>query len=144
MFGWSKESHVRYLILSLVLVSRVEAQTRTWVLVGTTADTTYYLDSAIVATPDDDIIDVWTKLEFTRTILQHKANSYSHLVSRYRINCKTGRWRNNQTVYYRGTTLVRRSSSSARPILYRPLWPTERELLQLACGMAVERKPPAL
>ena len=102
---------MRYLILSLVLVSRLEAQTGPWVLVGTTADTTYYLDSAIVATSDDDIIDVWTKAEFSRTILEHRANSYSHRMSRYRINCRKGSWRNNQTVYYRGITVVRRSSS---------------------------------
>lgn len=141
----STESHMRYLILSLVLVSRLEAQTGRWVLVGTTADTTYYLDSAIVAKSDDDIIEVWTRSEFTRTVLEHKSNSYSHRISRYRINCEKGSWRSSQTTYYRGNTLVRRTSSSARPMFYRPRWPTEVELLQLACEMAAEgRKPPAL
>jgi len=135
---------MRYLILSLVLVARVEAQTGPWVLVGRTGDTTYYLDSTIVATGRDDIIDVWTKSEFSPTILQHKANSYSHSVSRYRIDCKKGSWRNYQTVYYRGTTLVRRSSSSpARPMSYSPRWPQEQELLQLACEMAAERRKPS-
>ena len=136
---------MRYVILSLLLASRLGAQTGPWVRVGTTADTTYYLDSAIVAKSNDDIIEVWTRSEFTRTILEHKANSHSHRISRYRINCEKGSWRSSQTMYYRGTTLVRRTSSSARPMFYRPRWPTELELLQLACEMAAERrKPPAL
>lgn len=61
------------LMLSLVLVSRTEAQTRHWILVGKTADTTYYLDSTSVASRDR-MIEVWTKSEFSRTIVERYGN----------------------------------------------------------------------
>jgi hypothetical protein len=135
-------SRVLPVMLSVALAASAESQTTRWSLVGTTGDTTYYIDSAVVAASSGNI-EVWTRAEFSRTIPARDGNFYDARVSRYRIDCAKGTWRSNETVHYRGSTFVRRYASAGSAMSYRPKWPQDLVLLQRACQMAAKRPAPA-
>lgn len=122
------------------LAARADSQTSRWVLVGTTADTTYYVDSAVVSTSRDDVIEVWTRAEFPRPIRSREGYLYDARVARYRIDCRNALWRGTESANYRGNTLVRRFSRPGSARYPSPLWPGEREAQQVACEMAAQRR----
>lgn len=127
-------------MLSLALAARAESQASRWTLVGTTADTIYNVDSTVVSTSRDMIV-AWTRAEFPRPIRSREGYRYDAREVRYRIDCRSSRWRGTESAYYRGNTLVRRFSGSGSARYYSPLWPAEREVLEVACEMAAQRRP---
>jgi hypothetical protein len=128
-------------LASLAEAQGNSAEARHWVLVGTTADTTYYVDSAFTVTTRDDLIDVWTKAEFARVIAERYGNSYNVRIARHRIDCAKGMWRGTGTEYYQGTTFVRRTMASTRSTMYAPRrQPEQMRLLATACRMAAEKR----
>ena len=141
---WRTASNMRFLTLILGLslrpASGAEAQTVHWILVGTTDDTTYYIDSASVTGPRDGMVEVRTRQVHSRTIRGREGDHYDSRVVRYRVDCSKSMWRSIEIVYYRREMFVRRVLSTSRGRYHSPRWPQDQVLLRLACQRAAETR----
>ncbi|HJR36401.1 MAG TPA: surface-adhesin E family protein [Gemmatimonadales bacterium] len=113
-------------MIILILVSlAAAAQTPEprWVEVRRTPDSAIHVDSATIRAAGKDALEAWTRKTYQTPRHYRDADTYDAVVSHLRINCVTLRLLHLETTYYLGTTLVRRSRSSAASRRWSPRVP---------------------
>ena len=127
-------------LLAVIAQGGAEVQQGSWIAVETTARSVSWLDTAIRAA-GDGLIDVRSKHEYSIPMTDRQ-EMFDTRVLKYRIRCADpARSMVLEEALYKGTSLIRRTSTSAARRRWFSLRPNSWNsvLIQKACLLAQEQ-----